>query len=79
MYLAASVPCHGSECAVDTARVVRVDSGDAAQPAVYYEYVRQSCVELQFFNEGYLVEGYTANDRWTAQCARPDVAAAFYI
>ena len=72
------VHCHGIECAVDTARVVQVVSADAAQPPVYYEYVRMPCVELAFFNQGYLIEGFSrgGSGKWTTQCAQPNVTAA---
>ena len=66
-----NLPCHGNECLVSTVRVVRVSEG------VYYEYVRQPCVQLVFYENGKKV----ANN-WNfnyAMCANPKLAVASEI
>ena len=44
--LDSNLPCYGNECLVSTVRVVQVSEG------VYYEYIRQPCVQLAFYENG---------------------------
>lgn len=55
------LPCDGQECQVDTARVVELAQGGQT---VYYEHVRQPCVELTFYENTTI--GY--NGEWKSQC-----------
>ena len=54
-----SLACDGKECGVDTVRVVELtDAGTAADGTtytVYYEYLRERCVDLSFFENPTLV------------------------
>lgn len=40
-----NLECFGEECLVDTLRLIEITDG------VYFEYMRQPCVELSFFND----------------------------
>lgn len=48
--LAANLPCDGVECDVQTVRTVQVDR--AGKSPVFFEYVREPCVEFAFVEEG---------------------------
>ena len=50
--LSSHLACDGRECAVDTARVVRLTS--AGNVTQYYEYVPDACVELTFYSDAKL-------------------------
>ena len=57
-----NIPCTGQECFVDTARLVEVNNG------IYYEYVRQACVELSFYsNAQSIINGWEQK----SMCANP--------
>ena len=77
--LAANLACDGTECTVDTVLVVGVVD---ANRTVYYEYIRQPCVELAFYTTGFGVEYYTnggsSDDSkgWHSFCADPTIAVA---
>ena len=48
--LGENLPCDGMECAVDTARTVRLNITENGETfPVYYEYVRPACVELAYY------------------------------
>jgi len=75
-----------AELKVDSLRTVKVDTGNGLP--IYYEYVRQACVEQTFYHNAKKVEDYTRG-RWhtsqmTAQssmCADPrrDVASGKFL
>ena len=66
--LDATIPCHGEECNVDSLIVVQIEE----DPPIYYEYVRQPCVELSFYENAKKVKN------WEKQmCANPKVDAAY--
>ena len=46
--LDSTIDCVGKECNVDTMRLVQIQQN----PPLYYEYVRPSCVELSFYDNG---------------------------
>ena len=48
------------ECDVDTIRTVRVQTNPFP---IYYEYVRQPCVEQAFFNDAKKVKDWTSSDQ----------------
>jgi len=45
-----NIPCHGQECSVDTVRLVEVSE------SVFYEYIRQPCVDLSFYENPQLIQ-----------------------
>lgn len=63
-----TIPCNGSECFVDTVRVVEVGSG------IFYEYVRPPCVFQAFFENPKLVVQRV--DWWDLTCADPRTQVA---
>lgn len=63
-----SVECFGTECEVDTVRVVQVDN-------VFYEYIRQPCVYQAFFPSG----NVAARKVWAGDrrvCSDPRIESA---
>jgi hypothetical protein len=54
-----TVPCDGKECRVDTAVVVKLRGAGTRNNGepfdVYYEYVRQPCVDLSYFDAPVLI------------------------
>ena len=63
-----SVGCSGTECSVDTVRVVEVSNG------IFYEYVRAPCVYQAFFdNPKMIVRRW---DWWDLTCADPRTQVA---
>lgn len=53
--------CNGSECEVDSPRIIEVEAG------LYYEYTRPPCVEQSFFENGVLLK-----TRWSRYfCSDP--------
>ena len=73
--LAATLPCHGDECEVDTVAVVAVHDPLANQTA-YYEYVRRACVELAFFSGAVVRAASWAGADAKRMCADPATEAA---
>jgi len=72
--LASSTPCDSSECDVDAVRVVKVAEGR------YWEYIRQPCVELAFFEDGKELGLQHRGPQGTpevAVCANPGLQVAF--
>lgn len=63
-----NLACHGAECNVETARVVRVVSGGTAS---YWEFVNPSCVHLTFYGGGRQV-----SKGRRVMCANPQSLAA---
>lgn len=61
--------CNGKEYSSTTLRTVRVQSDPFP---IYYEYVRQPCVEQAFFNNGMRVKEYT---RWNPLIVRSNMCA----
>jgi uncharacterized protein (DUF1501 family)/uncharacterized protein (DUF1800 family) len=57
--LANNIPCYGAECDIDVIRTIKlkVSSSDY----VFYEYVQQPCVELEFPESGVLTTGSSGN------------------
>ena len=75
--LNSNLPCYGQECRADDVIIIQV------LPGAFYEYIRQPCVHLSFYdNAKKVVTGFSANvpgigRRHThAMCANPKVAAA---
>jgi len=62
-----NLSCNGDECDVDTLTFVEVGDG------VYFEYVRQPCVELSFYNNGKTV---TTQNRDDELCENPNLPVA---
>lgn len=60
-----NLECNGQECLVDTVRQIEVTEG------IYFEYVRQPCVELSYFSDA-----KTIINRGTGMCANPGTAVA---
>lgn len=57
-----NLACYGKECRVDTVQVVQV------QPGVFYEYYRQPCVSLSFYdNPKKVITGFSP---WIRQIGR---------
>ena len=48
-----TLPCHSTECEVDTLRVARIE---ATSETVFYEYVRSPCVYPAFSNDARAIE-----------------------
>ena len=72
--LPSSTLCDSSECDVDTIRVVKVAEGR------YWEYIRQPCVELAFFEDGIelgLQQRGPTGATEVAVCANPNLPVAF--
>jgi hypothetical protein len=72
--LASSTLCDSLECDVDTIRVVKVAEGR------YWEYIRQPCVELAFFEDGKelgLQQRGPGGASEVAVCANPSLPVAF--
>lgn len=68
---------YGEEYAVDTLRVVAIKSG--TKSPVYYEYVRQPCVELAFFANGKkIIRGQIRRNyvQKPSMCGNPELEAA---
>ena len=72
-----NLECYGRECRVDDVIVIQV------KPGAFYEYIRQPCVQLSFYdNAKKVVTGYSPHvtgigRRHThAMCAHPGKAAA---
>ena len=66
--LESDIPCSGNECSVDTLIVVQTQD----DPPIFYEYVRQPCVELSFYENAKKIA------RWeTSMCANPKIEAAY--
>ena len=77
-----TVTCNGKECSVDTAVVVKLGGAgvrtDGTPFDVFYEYVRQPCVDLSYFDTPVIVaprffRGYGGVK---PMCANPRVAMA---
>jgi hypothetical protein len=66
--LSTNVACDGAECDVDTVRVVQV------APGVFYEHLRQPCVQLAFYEGGKKV--FTGWDQNMNMCAHPKMPVA---
>jgi uncharacterized protein (DUF1501 family)/uncharacterized protein (DUF1800 family) len=71
-----SLACDGKECDVDTVRVVEmIDAGtatDGTAYTVYYEYMREKCVDLAFFANPTLVAASTGlGSSLKPMCADP--------
>jgi len=69
--LNSSLACHGSECNMDAARILKVSNG-------FYEYVPPTCVHL-FFSNGQVTAPGASNlfDRESKRkCSNPDTAVA---
>jgi hypothetical protein len=62
-----NLPCSGTECALDTVRVVKVND-------MYYEFIRQACVHQVFFSNAKMVVRRT--DWWGVSCADPRTQVA---
>lgn len=75
--LDANVACYDKECRVDNLEVVQV------APGAFYEYIRQPCVGLSFYeNPKKIISGFSAWRKETgrrhthAMCADPRTAVA---
>jgi hypothetical protein len=66
--LSTNLACDGVECDVDTARVVQV------APGVFYEYLRQPCVQLAFYEGGKKV--FAGWNQYMNMCANPKMPVA---
>ena len=57
--LPSTVPCDGKECRIDTAVVVKLSGAGARDDGepfdVYYEYVREPCIHLSYFDDPVLL------------------------
>mmetsp|Transcript_20151 Transcript_20151/g.41987 ORF Transcript_20151/g.41987 Transcript_20151/m.41987 type:complete len:2123 (-) Transcript_20151:67-6435(-) len=81
--LSGDVACDGTECLIQSPRVVRLNVPGASAPT-YYEYVRDECVELMFYENATLVtdhKGYYRADKPTssgsyAACANSNIPLA---
>ena len=62
-----NISCYGQECKVDTLRLLEVTEG------VYYEYVRQACVELTYYKNAKKV---MLDYRHIEMCADPRLDVA---
>ena len=77
--------CQDKECVIQQPRVVRLNVTDAASGEVvptFYEFIRQPCVELMFYNNATLVTNSRgpyrgkSNSGKEALCANPEVPVA---
>jgi hypothetical protein len=66
--LSTNIVCDGVECDVDTVRVVQV------APGVFYEYLRQPCVQLAFYEGGKKV--FAGWNQDMNMCANPKIPVA---
>ena len=57
-----NLECFGQECQVDTLRLIQVTDG------IYFEYVRQPCVDMSFYNDAQTI---THPYRWNEMCGDP--------
>lgn len=63
-----SISCTGKECDVDSLTVVQIEEN------LYYEYVRQPCVELSFYDNPKKIK--PEYEDWS-MCANPKASAAY--
>jgi uncharacterized protein (DUF1501 family)/uncharacterized protein (DUF1800 family) len=69
--LSTSLQCTGEECNIDSVNVVKIQSN----PPLYYEYVRQPCVELSYYDNAQKI---TATwDKLKSMCANPKLESAY--
>lgn len=71
--LPSDLSCHGEECEVDTAVVVKLESSDGA--TMYYEYVPPACVSFAFFNSAVEI-ARMRNNNPGRMCGDPTTMAA---
>ncbi len=62
-----SLTCVGSECDIDTLFIVKIQDS----PPIYYEYERQPCVELSFYDNAKIISSQKS------MCGNPKVEAAY--
>jgi len=67
--LDSSIDCTGVECDVDSLMVVKIQSN----PPIYYEYQRQPCVELSFYEDAVKIS--STGDK--SMCGNPLIDAAY--
>ena len=60
-----TLTCNGSECEVDSPRIIEVEAG------LYYEYTRPPCVEQSFYSNGVMLK--TKSTRYF--CSNPQIEA----
>jgi hypothetical protein len=60
--------CFGDECNVDEMCLVKVQSN----PAVFYEYLRPSCVDMALYDSGRTIHSHSNE----AMCANPNMPIA---
>jgi hypothetical protein len=68
--LDATIPCSDQECNLESLNVVQI----ARNPPIYYEYVRQSCVELSFYDSAKKISSHEHK----SMCANPKISDAAY-
>ena len=68
--LAANLPCHGTECGVDRAPMVRIINGNTT---AFYEHLESACVHQAFYH-GRMVKGFGWHHH--VQCAAESTPAA---
>ena len=71
--LPSDLSCHGEECEVDTAVVVKLDSSDGT--TMYYEYVPPACVGFAFYS-GAVEIAKMVNNNPKRMCGDPTTMAA---
>ncbi len=71
-----TIPCNGNECNVDTLRLVKIQSN----PNIYYEYARQPCVEMSFYDSAKskkISTGWLENGMKKSMCANENLHTAY--
>ena len=69
--LMTDLPCHGGECQLDTARVIKLVDGNVT---AYFEWQRPACVELPFYADAKVAVLTNAGAR--QMCADPATVVA---
>eukprot|EP01047_Picozoa_sp_COSAG01_P050260 COSAG01_NODE_5062_length_4518_cov_2.300294_3_plen_330_part_01 len=70
--LSSNLPCSGSECLIDTLRVVKITDADET---VFYEHVPQPCVRMAFYQNAKIIKEHNPRDG-NMLCADPLEAVA---
>jgi hypothetical protein len=79
--LDANLACDGQECNVDTPRVIKLTNSATGTGgtlySVYYEYIRQPCVELSYIaNPTLITRAWRSLQSSAPMCADPHMVAA---
>ena len=72
--LPSDLACHGTECEIEEASVIKLVSSDGTN--VFYEYVPPPCAHFAFFENAVEIGQYWVNNPTKSMCADPTVRSA---